>query len=353
MKSNNTPPKEAKGPANVAALRSSPVHNLMPISPSPQQIEVSAVDLDPTNPGKATQSLRDKRREGSLRDSYDILARIIYPVVVCQSPDVLGRYTHVDGYGRLKEALARGQQFIDAIVFPPLSLEQRICMRQTLNAAEEPFDAVSIIHDLQELARIRKIDTSDAGQVKTLVRDMPERVRKYEKDLVMLTSLHPKAVSAMGESYQKSGKTIGLDKLRSIAVLLRNLEDRHPKTVARLGGSKELSLKVSKMYIEKKFSEGSRSQEAIRHVDKVLNLAPVDDPQVADFLEKERSHMELPTFSANERGQDGGKSEITEACRNLTKFLLDIDTEVLTPAEMRALERTESVLNKVLTTSKA
>jgi ParB-like chromosome segregation protein Spo0J len=344
--------KPAKNQSDVAALRSSRVHNLKPLYDNAVPVEVSSIDLDPTNPGTATQSLRDSRRAGSIRDSYDILARIIYPVIVCQNPKQVGRYIHVDGYGRLKEARARGQQLIEAIVYPPMDLEQRICMRQTLNAAQEPFDAVSIIHDLQELAKIRKADTSDPEQVRTLVRDLPERVRKHEKDLLMLARLHPSAVSAMGESYRKDGATIGLDKFRNIARVLRSLEDRHPKTVAKLGGPRELSLKVSKMYIDKKFSEGTRSQEAIRRVAQALDQAPENDPRVTEFFEKERPFTELPSFSGG-TSESTGKSEIIDACRTLTKLLLDVDTEILTKAELRALERTESVLNKVLVTSKA
>ena len=149
-------------------------------------------------------SSRGSRRAGSIRCFYHILSRIVYPIIVCQHPDQPGRYIHIDGYGRLKEAKARGRQLIDAIVFPPLDLEQRICMRQTLNAAQEPFDAVSIIQDLQELAKIRNVDTSDPEQVKTLVRDLPERVRKKEKDLLMLARLHPKAVSSMGRIIAKT-----------------------------------------------------------------------------------------------------------------------------------------------------
>jgi hypothetical protein len=315
-------------------------------------IDVSAIDLDPTNPGNVTQSLRDSRRAGSIRDSYDILSRIIYPIIVCQHPDKAARYIHIDGYGRLKEAKARGRQMIDAIVFPPLDLEQRICMRQTLNAAQEPFDAVSIIQDLQELAKIRNVDTSDPEQVKTLVRDLPERVRKKEKDLLMLARLHPKAVSSMGENYRKDGAAIGLDKFRHIDSLLRTLEERHPETVTKLGGPRELSLKVSKMYIAKKFSEGTRSQTAIRELGRKLDEAPKDDPQIADFFMHERSAADFPSFS-NGDSSSAGKSEVTEACKSLMKLLLDLDTKALTDAELRALERTETVLSKVLVPRKA
>ena len=39
-----------------------------------------------------------------------ILARIIYPIIVCQDPRHPNKYIHVDGLGRLTEAKSRGQQ---------------------------------------------------------------------------------------------------------------------------------------------------------------------------------------------------------------------------------------------------
>jgi hypothetical protein len=339
--------KPQKPPSDVASLRSSRIHNLAPLYEKSIPVELDLIDLDPTNPGSATQSLRDARRAGSIRDSYDILARIVYPVIVCQNPAEPGRFTHVDGFGRLKEARARGQKTVEAIVYPPLDLEQRICMRQTLNAAQEPFDAVSIIHDLQHLARIRRINTSDPEQVKTLVRDLPDRVRKHEKDLLMLARLHPKAVSAMGESYRKDGATIGLDKFRNIARVLRSLEERHPSTVKKLGGPKELSLRVSQMYIDKKFTDGTRSQEAIRRVAQVLERAPENDPSIAEFFTNGRSFTDLLNRHSKSDESDS-HSPLVATCKKLANLLMEVDLEDLAMAELRALERTESVLQTVL-----
>lgn len=353
MKSNSPQHTQKPGP-DVAALRSSPVHNLRPMYQHPVPVKLADIELDPTNPGNVTQSLRNDRRAGSIRDSYDILARIIYPIIVCQHPDRPTKYIHVDGLGRYTEAKSRGQQEIDAIIYPPMNLEQRICFRQTLNAAQEPFDAVSIIRDLQELARERKLDTTDPQQIKTLVRDLPERVRKHEKDLIMLARLHPRAVEVMGESYRKDGNTIGLDKFRNIARVLRTMEERHPKTVVKLGGPRELSLKLSKMYLDKKFSEGARSQEAIRTVAQALDSAPADDAKVSDFFVNERPFTELVlTSTPRTSSRTSQDVDLISACRTLTKLLLDVDTEALTNAELRALERTEAVLNKVLSTVKA
>ena len=279
----------------------------------------------------------------------------MYPIIiVCQKPDDPNRYIQIDGYGRLMQIKARGQQQIEAIVYPPLTLEQRICLRQTLNAAQEPFDAVSIIRDLQELAKERGLDLANPDQIKTLVRDMPERVRKHEKDLIMLARLHPSAVESMGESYRKDGKTIGLDKFRTFERVVHTMEERHPKTVAALGGAQELSLKLSKMYTDKKFSEGARSQDALRRVAKTLDEAREDDPLIADFFSNERPLKDLLGVPAEAKTSSGpSKSPVIEACRSLAGLLMDLDTESLTRAELRALERTESVLNKVLAGSTA
>jgi len=346
-----SPSRRSTTTTDVNALRSSPVHGLSPLYESPVLIDIDAIDIDPTNPGGVTESVRYQRRAPSIRDSYDILDRIVYPIIVCKNPDNPNRYTHVDGFGRLSEARGRGQKKIHAIVYPSLSLEQRICLRETLNAAQEPFDAVSIIRDLQELARERRLDVTNSEHVKTLVRDLPEKVRKHEKDLVMLARWHPKAVETLGESYRKDGKAIGLDKFRGMLRVLSTLEERHPKTAAKLGGSRELSLKLANMYLDKKFSEGTRSQEAIRRVAQTLDSMPEDDPAVSEFFVKEKSYSELPKVDGTRKRS--GSSQIIEACQDLARVLLDADAESLTQAERRALERTDAVLDKVLQRAKA
>src|ERR1043166_1508603 len=138
---------------NVEALRSSPVHDLIPLNGVPISIDIHSIEIDPTNPGGVTESMRYQRRAPSIHDSYDILNRIVYPILVCVHPEKSDKYMHIDGFGRLDEAHVRGQKKILAIVYPPLSLEQRICLRQTLNAAQEAFDAASIIEIFKHLPR--------------------------------------------------------------------------------------------------------------------------------------------------------------------------------------------------------
>jgi hypothetical protein len=333
--------------ANVSSLRSSPIHNVNPLFDSPVVIDLDSIEIDATNPGGSTKSLRYQRRAPSIRDSYDILNKIVYPVVVCEHPQHRGKYMHIDGFGRLSEAKARGQRQVSAIVYPSLTLEQRICLRQTLNAAQEAFDAVSIIRDLQELANQRGLDVTNPEHVKTLVRDLPEKVRKHEKDLIMLSRLHPTAIEAMGESYKKDGQTIGLDKFRGMSRILATMEERHPKTLEKLGGQRELSLKLSKMYLDKKFSDGTRSQEAIRQVAHSLKELPEEDRTVSEFFQKEKTYSDLPLLTGRRQAASAAAS-LSETCQALIAILLDLDPKVLTMRDRRTLERTDAVLHEVL-----
>ena len=66
---------------NVRAtdLRSSPLRGIHPIHETPISVSIQNLEDDPTNPGAVTVSLRYKRREPSIRDSYDIIGAIVYP----------------------------------------------------------------------------------------------------------------------------------------------------------------------------------------------------------------------------------------------------------------------------------
>ena len=331
-------------PDEVEALRSSPVHDLKPISEEPRWIGIDAVEIDPTNPGSVTQSMRYIRRAPSIRDSYDILGGIIYPIVVCQKDDDPGQFIHVDGFGRLEEMRGRGEERVRAIVFPPLTLEQRICLRQTLNAAQEPFDVVSVIHDLQELARQRGLDIRNLEHIRTLVRDLPDKVRKRQKDLEILARWDAAAVEKIGESYGTSTDSIGMDKIRGLTRILSAAGGCHPKTLERLGGEKAVSAILTRMYLAGKFSQGSRSQEAIRKVTNALLNIPSEDPLVGEFLENELDYRTLQSFF--ERGRKPG--DIVNACKGLHDLLLDVDADSLTKAEVNALKRTVPVLQAVL-----
>ena len=325
----------------VAALRLSPIHNISPISENPKLIEIEKIEIDPTNPGRVIMSKRDERRRPSVRDSYDILGRIIYPIIVSKKND--DKYELIDGHARFNEARGRGQEKIHAIVFPEMTLEQRICLRETLNAAQEPFDAASIIADLSFLAKERRLDISNPEDIKTLLRDFPERVRNHEKDLLILSRWHPEAVKLLGESYTDDENTIGLDKFRGLNSILATMEKLHPQTVEMLGGAKELSLKLASMYNKRKFSDGVRSQEGIRRVVKLLKSVDSDDRVVREFFRKEKGYSELPQIV-----DEKAKENVIDLSKRLRKLLSNIEAEELTSDEYQELRRTWKVLDQVL-----
>jgi len=335
----------------VAALRSSPVHELKPLNEQPEWINIDDIDVDSTNPGSVTDSLRYQRRAPSIRDSYDILGRIVYPVIVSKNGEHAGRFIHVDGFGRLEQLKERGEKRVRAYIYPPMTLEQRICFRQTLNAAQEPFDAVSIIQDLRVLADERKLDLNNPDHVKTLVRDLPEKVQKHEKDILELSRWHPDAVRALGESYGTNPKAIGLDQIRSLGRIMTEMISRHQNSLKKLGGSLEFSKSVAQMYLDRKFAESGRSQEGIRVVIRCLKTLPSDDPSVLEFFENGMTIAALDKAAkaniSNERGV------VVAGCSSFINTLLNLNAKRLTDEDKDALRRTALVLNGVLSEVRA
>lgn len=335
----------------VAALRSSPVHELKPLNEQPEWINIDDIDVDSTNPGSVTESLRYQRRAPSIRDSYDILGRIVYPVIVSKNGEHAGRFIHVDGFGRLEQLKERGEKRVRAYIYPPMTLEQRICFRQTLNAAQEPFDAVSIIQDLRVLADERKLDLNNPDHVKTLVRDLPEKVQKHEKDILELSRWHPDAIKALGESYGTNPKAIGLDQIRSLGRIMTEMMSRHQDSLKKLGGSLEFSKSVAQMYLDRKFAESGRSQEGIRVVIRCLKTLPSDDPSVLEFFENGMTIAALDKAAkaniSNERGV------VVAGCSSFINTLLNLNAKRLTDEDKDALRRTALVLNGVLSEVRA
>jgi hypothetical protein len=331
----------------IEQLRKSPIREVPPISSNPIDIPIDKIGIDPTNPGAdEAKSLRYKRRAGSIRDSVDIIGSVVYPIVVCQKPDDPTRYIHVDGYGRLSELRNRGVKTIRAFVFPPLSLEQRICLRETLNAAQEPFDAVSVVRDLWQLAAERGLSLDNPEQVKTLVRDLPEKVRKFQRDLIMLGQWHPKAVAKLGESYEEDGQAIGIDKIRGLNSIIRVVRERHPKVLKRLGGDRDLSLTLAQMYTDGKFRIGTRSQEAIRKVTRNIKDMREDHDKVFEFFDQQQSWTALPSSNGK---SNVASPDLLKRCQDFMTALLEVeDASTLSVKERRALERTDTVLGQVL-----
>ena len=335
----------------VSELRLSPVHNLEPLYDQPQLIEISSIDLDETNPGSVTESLRYKRRAPSIRDSYDILGRIIYPVIVCVSAEHANRYTHVDGFGRIEEAIGRGDKKIRAYVYPSMTLEQRICFRQTLNAAQEPFDTVSIVEDLRILAKERGADLTNPEQVKTLVRDLPEKVQNHKDKIIELARWSPDVLPLIGETYGPNPTKIGTDKIKEMGKILDKMEERHSDTLKKLGGTQALSKTLAKMYLGKKFTEEGKSQQGIRNVAKSLKALPADDKVILSYFSNGAKVTELHKAAKEATPNESGT--VLSGCEAFVKVLLNVNTKLLTKEDMAALKRTQAVLNSVLSEAEA
>lgn len=340
---------------DVAALRSSPIHDLKPVSDTPQLLDVEAVEDDETNPGAVTESLRYRRREPSIRDSFDIIGGIVYPIIVCQHTDEKkrqqGLYINVDGHGRRDQVRRRNEAKIWAIVYPPMTLEQRICMRQTLGAAQESFDAVSVMQDLRTLAEERKLDLRNQADLAVLVRDLPEKVRKYEDDLLMLARWDQLESSAiLGESYKKDAKTIGLDKVRGLTRVVDAVKSKHPALYETLSGDSGITRKLAKMYVDKKFSTGSRSQEAIRKVASAIRELPEDDSMVGRFFIEELDHAVLAPYA---KTRSSAPKDMVSACEPLMSFLLTADAADLTEVERRALARVDTLVRELIAPPRA
>ena len=335
----------------VAAFRSSPVHDLKPLNDQPEWINIDDIDVDVTNPGSVTESLRYQRRAPSIRDSYDILGGIVYPMIVSKNGENTGRFIHVDGFGRLEQLKERGEKKVRAYIYPPMTLEQRICFRQTLNAAQEPFDAVSIIQDLRVLADERKLDLNNSDHVKTLVRDLPEKVQKHEKSILELSRWHPDAIKTLGENYGTNPKAIGLDQIRSLGRIITEMMSRHQNTLKKLGGSLEFSKSIAQMYLDRRFAEHGRSQEGIRVVIRCLKTLPPDEPSVLEFF---KNGMTIEALDkAAKASAPNEKGVVVAGCSNFINMLLNLNAKRLTDEDKDALRRTALVLNGVLSEVRA
>src|SRR5437016_5504134 len=153
----------------IAQLQNSPIHGLKVAEV--REVELALIDKDVTNPGGDEFSKRYERRAPDIRESFDILGGIVYPLVICQKSGGSDRYLIIDGHGRRDEAKRRGVKKMRCIIFPPLSLQQRICLRQVLNAAQEPFDTPLVLRDLHLLAKERGLDIRNEHDVESLLSD--------------------------------------------------------------------------------------------------------------------------------------------------------------------------------------
>lgn len=330
----------------VMDFSDNPVHGLKLLTEDPVWLNIEDIDVDPTNPGSVTTSMRYQRRAPSIRDSYDIFGRIIYPIIVCKSAEHAGQFIHVDGFGRLEQLRERGEKRVRAYVYPPMSLEQRICFRQTLNAAQEPFDAVSIILDLKILAKERNLDIHNVDHVKTLIRDMPDKVRKHAKDILELSRWQSDVIDMLGESYSTNTRAIGLDQIRSLGRVMNVMISRHEETLKKLGGVQALSSRLMHMYLSRRFAEDGRSQEGIRLVVRSLKTLQPDDPAILKFFENGVTCRELDKIAKAALPVEKGL--VVAGCTNFINMLLNLNINRLTEDDSNALRRTATVLNSVL-----
>jgi len=257
-----------------------------------------------------------------------------------------GKFIHVDGVGRLEQLKERGEKRVRAYVYPPMTLEQRICFRQTLNAAQEPFDPVSIIQDLRILAKERNLDIHNPDHIKTLVRDMPEKVRKHEKDVLELSRWHSDVIDVLGESYTENPKAIGLDQTRNPGRVLTAMARRHESTLKKLGGIQPVSKQLADMYFNRRFAEDGRSQEGIRIVVRCLKTLPEDHPAVLKFFANNMTCRELDRCAKETTPLE--KGFIVSGCTNFINMLLGLNVSQLTEDDKNALRRTVAVLDSVI-----
>jgi len=197
---------------NIQMLTGSPIHGVKQIGEHP--VDISLLDTDPTNPGSDAYSKRYKRREKPISERYDILGGIIYPLVVCTKGDGTGRFRIVDGHGRRDEAVRRNQKETTRIIFPPLNLEQRILLRQVLNAAQEPFDTPLVLRDLHLLARERNLDLTNDMDLRALLTDLPVNIRKHEDKLKVQAKWPSDVSDKIGIDGNEESGVIGYDKIK-------------------------------------------------------------------------------------------------------------------------------------------
>jgi hypothetical protein len=168
----------------------------------------------------------------------------------------------IDGHGRFDEAKKRGEKKIKCIVFPFLTVEQRIILRQVLNAAQEPFDAPLILRDLQTLAKERNLDIrNNDADMDALLADFPESFATEKKKLRVLAAWPEDIADKISIDVNKKGEdgeeqgVIGYAKINQLNVLLNKLKNHHPTIAAHYPGQK-LHRQLLKLYFDNVFRDG-------------------------------------------------------------------------------------------------
>jgi hypothetical protein len=335
---------------HIQMLTGSPIHGIKPIGE--YLVETSRLQTDPTNPGSDAYSKRYKRREKPISESYDILGGLVYPIVVSQKDDGSGELLIVDGHGRRDEAGRRNQKEINCIVFPPLTLEQRILLRQVLNAAQEPFDTPLVLRDLHLLAHERGLNLSNDVDLRALLADLPVNIRKHEDKLKVLAKWPADVSDKIGIDDNDETGVIGFDKIRELDQLVGAVRAHHPKAAAEYPGQ-ELNRQVLKLYVKNAFRDGGRSQEGIRDARALIKKINNDNPLVTKFLKGGMlvgEFVEASDPHRKDRDKAGNDVQfgLIDLCKQLNSILTDVDAHNLSAVEKRTLKRTSELISQVL-----
>jgi hypothetical protein len=329
----------------VELLRGSPIHGIEPLEE--REILITDIDEDTTNPGKDSLSKRYDRRAPNIRESYDIIGNVVYPIVVCLRRGFAGRYIAIDGHGRLDELRRRGRKKVRAIVFAALSLEQRICLREVLNAAQEPFDTPLVLRDLGLLAEERGLDIRNNNDLESLLADLPESIRKHRAKLKLLAKWPLEVADKIGVDDNDDAGVIGLDKVKELNGLVSAIQRNHPETALAFSGDR-LYKQVLKLYFDGKFRDGRRSQDTIRDARRLLKKLPQDHIAGKKFIKGTVDFSEFKAEAEPSVQDRSGKHGVVGLCKELAALLTDVDAANLTADERRSLKRTADLASQVL-----
>ncbi|HKB92211.1 MAG TPA: hypothetical protein VKC60_16970 [Opitutaceae bacterium] len=329
----------------IEQLKNSPIHGLQPIDE--REVDLSLIDTDPTNPGADEYSHRYERRWASISESFDIIGGPVYPLVICEHPSKPGRYLTVDGHGRGDEARRRGFKKVRSLIFPKLSLEQRICLRVTLNAAQAPFDTPLVLKDLQLLARERGLDIRNDKHLHALLVDLPLSVRKHQDKLKLLTKWPADVGGKIGVDDDDEAGVVGYDKVKELDGLVNIVRRGHPDAAASYPED-QLYRQVLRMYFDGAFRDGRRSQDTIRDARKLIKKLPQDHALVKRFLKGGLTFSDFAAEAEPNIHDSAEHDDLTPLCKRLNALLTDIDAHNLTAAERRSLKRTADLASQVL-----
>jgi hypothetical protein len=234
-------------------------------------------------------------------------------------------------------------------------VEQRIILRQVLNAAQEPFDAPLILRDLQTLAKERNLDIRNSeADMDALLEDFPASFAGEKKKLRVLAAWPEDIADKISIDVNKKAEdgeeqgVIGFVKVNQLNILLNKVRKYHPRIAAQYPGER-LNRQLLKLYFDNVFRDGSRSQEGITRASSTIRAAETNDPLVSDFL---KGGMKVGEFvdkaEAKQRAKEASESPLVKLCNELKGILSGIYPPDLDQKERFALKSTHTVISEVL-----